>query len=155
MRSLLLVISLCGCTVLAGPVAAQTQPGEIAGHRIRVPGESVDGTTGKLSEVEAEMVARLPPQAQVERLLQYAISHHAGATDEIKARVAAWRGQIARTDALATLEEVPSTRSCDPLCTSPAMSWSAIRPWPRSRTSVRMRRFRISSRRFTTIRHVS
>src|SRR5262245_35719523 len=106
MRPLLLAISLSACTVLVSPVAAQTQPGEIAGHKIRVPGETVDGTTAKLSEVEAEMVTRLPPQAQAERLLQYAISHHAGATDEIKARVASWRGQITRTDALATLEEV-------------------------------------------------
>ena len=106
MRPLLLAISLWGCTVLASAAAAQTQPGEIAGHKIRVPGATVDGTTGRLSEVEAEMVARLPPQAQAERLLQYAISHHAGATDEIKARVTSWRGQIAQTDALATLEEV-------------------------------------------------
>jgi HEAT repeats len=85
---------------------AQTAPGEIAGHRIRVPGEKVDGTTERLSEVEAEMVARLPPQGQAERLLQYAISHHIGATDEIKQRVKSWRGNIKRSDALATLLEV-------------------------------------------------
>lgn len=85
---------------------AQTAPGEIAGHKIRVPGEKVDGTTEKLSEVEADMVAQLPPQGQAERLLQYAISHHIGATDEIKRRVSSWRGQIKRSDALATLMEV-------------------------------------------------
>jgi len=52
------------------------------------------------------MVAALPPQQQAERLLQYAISHHVGATDEIKVRVGAWRGRIARTSALNTLLDV-------------------------------------------------
>ena len=41
-----------------------------------------------------------------ERLLQYAISHHVGATDYIKARVSAWRGVIAFTTALDTLLDV-------------------------------------------------
>jgi hypothetical protein len=88
------------------PLAAQSAPGEIVGRKLPVPGARVEGTTAKLSEVEAEMVARLAPQPQVERLLQYAISHHAGATDEIKARVRGWRGQISRTEALATLLDV-------------------------------------------------
>ena len=90
----------------AATLRGQTAPGEIAGHKIRVPGEKVDGTTEKLSEVEAEMVARLPPQGQAERLLQYAISRHIGATDEIKRRVTSWRGNIKRSDALATLIDV-------------------------------------------------
>lgn len=90
----------------AATLRGQTAPGEIAGHKIRVPGENVDGTTQKLSEVEAEIVARLPPQGQAERLLQYAISHHIGATDEIKLRVKSWRGNIKRSDALATLMDV-------------------------------------------------
>lgn len=88
------------------PLAAQTVPGEVAGYKLPVPGEKVDGTTAKLSEVEAEIVARLPPQGQAERLLQYAISHHVGATDEIKARVKGWRGHITRTASLMTLMEV-------------------------------------------------
>jgi hypothetical protein len=66
---------------------AQSAPGEIVGQKIPVPGETVEGTTARLSEVEAEIVARLPAQGQAERLLQYAISHHLGATDEIKTRV--------------------------------------------------------------------
>ena len=94
------------CVWRSTPVAAQTGPGETAGHKIRVPGEPVGGTTAKLSEVEAELVAQLPPQAQAERLLQYAISHHVGATEEIKARVNGWRGRIQRTAALTTLEDV-------------------------------------------------
>jgi hypothetical protein len=85
---------------------AQTLPGEIAGHRIRVPGEPVDGTTAKLSEVEAEMVAAMAPQGQAERLLQYAISRHVGATDAIKVRVTDWRGVITSTPALETLLDV-------------------------------------------------
>ena len=66
----------------------------------------MEGTTAKLSEVEAELVAAMPPQQQAERLLQYAISHHVGATDEIKARVKGWRGAITRTPSLDTLLDV-------------------------------------------------
>jgi hypothetical protein len=39
-------------------------------------------------------------------LLQYAISHHVGATDEIKLRVKGWLGKITRTTSLDTLVEV-------------------------------------------------
>jgi hypothetical protein len=104
-----LVLAALAIALVSPPAAtmrAQTAPGEIAGHKIRVPGEKVDGTTEKLSEVEAEMVARLPPQGQAERLLQYAISHHIGATDEIKRRIKSWRGTITRSDPLATLLDV-------------------------------------------------
>jgi len=66
----------------------------------------VHGTTSQLSEVEREMVDGMGPQQQAERLLQYAISHHRGATDEIKARVKQWRGQIKQSDALTTLMDV-------------------------------------------------
>jgi hypothetical protein len=90
----------------AGLMAAQSAPGEIVGHKIKVPGDRVEGTTARLSEVEAEMVAALPPQQQAERLLQYAISHHVGATDEIKARVKGWLGRIKQTPSLGTLVEV-------------------------------------------------
>ncbi len=85
---------------------AQSQPGEIIGHTIKVPGTRVAGTTSRLSEVEAEIVAALPPQGQAERLLQYAISRHVGATDAITTRVDGWRGRIARTPSLETLVEV-------------------------------------------------
>jgi len=87
-------------------LSAQSAPGEITGHKLPVPGEKVEGTTAKLSEVEADLVAHMPPQGQAERLLQYAISRHVGATDEIKARVGAWRGVIAFTPALETLLDV-------------------------------------------------
>jgi len=52
------------------------------------------------------MVDHMPAQQQAERLLQYAISHHRGATEEIKARVRQWRGQIKQTDSLVTLMDV-------------------------------------------------
>ena len=90
----------------ATTVVAQSVPQEIVGHKLPVPGEHVAGTTAKLSEVEAEMVAAMPPQQQAERLLQYAISHHVGATDEIKARVKGWRGTITTTASLETLVDV-------------------------------------------------
>lgn len=99
---------LCAGFLLASASgsAAQSAPGEIIGHKIPVPGARVEGTTAKLSEVEAAMVERLPPQQQAERLLQYAISHHIGATDEIKRRVKGWLGKIAQTPSLDTLVEV-------------------------------------------------
>jgi hypothetical protein len=99
------LVAAGGFTSLA-LVTAQTAPGEIAGHKLPVPGDKVEGTTAKLSEVEVEMVARLPPQGQAERLLQYAISHHVGATDDIKVRVKGWRGAITFTPALETLLDV-------------------------------------------------
>ena len=106
-RRALLCALLAGCVVgLSSPLLAQSSPGEIGGHKIPVPGERVEGTTAKLSEVEAELVARMDPQGQAERLLQYAISHHVGATDDLKARVKGWRGLIAFTPALNTLLDV-------------------------------------------------
>ena len=60
--------------LLPSTLLAQSEPGEIVGQKIPVPGQQVEGTTAKLSEVEREMVARLSPQGQAERLLQYAIS---------------------------------------------------------------------------------
>src|SRR3977135_3635232 len=87
-------------------LSAQSVFGEITGHKVPVPGEKVAGTTAKLSEVEAELVARMAPQGQAERLLQYAISHHVGATDDLKRRVKGWRGAITFTPALETLLDV-------------------------------------------------
>ena len=95
------------CTLLIGGLAyGQSMPGEIVGEKLPVPGKPVHGTTSQLSEVERDMVEHMAPQQQAERLLQYAISHHRGATDEIKARVKQWRGQIKQTDSLTTLMDV-------------------------------------------------
>jgi hypothetical protein len=95
------------CTILiSGLVAGQGMPGEIVGNKLPVPGKPVHGTTDQLSEVERDMVDHMDAQQQAERLLQYAISHHRGATDEIKARVKQWRGQIKQTDSLVTLMDV-------------------------------------------------
>jgi hypothetical protein len=107
LRPDLLAVAFVGASFTHPPLlAAQGIPGEIAGYKVPVPGERVEGTTAKLSEVEAEMVAAMAPQAQAERLLQYAISHHLGATDEIKARVNGWRGAIKNTPSLETLLDV-------------------------------------------------
>jgi hypothetical protein len=95
------------CAALISVMASgQSMPGEIVGQRLPVPGRPVSGTTSQLSEVERDMVDHMPAQQQAERLLQYAISHHRGATDEIKARVKQWRGQIKQTDSLVTLMDV-------------------------------------------------
>ncbi|MFA5911031.1 MAG: HEAT repeat domain-containing protein [Vicinamibacterales bacterium] len=90
----------------ATPIAAQSLPNEIVGQKLPVPGNKIDGTTEKLSEVEREIVEALPPQQQAERLLQYAISHQAGATDEVRARVKGWRGVITTSPAMETLLDV-------------------------------------------------
>jgi hypothetical protein len=101
-----------GLLVLAGTVLTtalafgQGMPGEIVGNKLPVPGRPIHGTTSQLSEVERDMVDHMDAQQQAERLLQYAISHHRGATDEIKARVKQWRGQIKQTDSLVTLMDV-------------------------------------------------
>jgi len=101
------VTTVLACAVLTSALAAgQSLPGEIVGRKLPLPGDPVQGTTDQLSEVEREMVDRLEPQPQAERLLQYAISHHRGATDEIKARAKRWRGQIKMTDAMRTLMDV-------------------------------------------------
>ena len=92
--------------LISSLVSGQSMPGEIVGQKLPVPGKPVHGTTSQLSEVERDMVDHMPAQQQAERLLQYAISHHRGATDEIKARVRQWRGQIKQTDSLVTLMDV-------------------------------------------------
>jgi len=95
------------CTILiSGAASDQSMPGEIVGQRLPLPGKPVHGTTNQLSEVERDMVDHMDAQQQAERLLQYAISHHRGATDEIKARVKQWRGHIKQTDSLVTLMDV-------------------------------------------------
>ena len=92
--------------LISGLAYGQSMPGEIVGEKLPVPGKPVHGTTSQLSEVERDMVDHMAPQQQAERLLQYAISHHRGATDEIKIRVKQWRGQIKQTDSLTTLMDV-------------------------------------------------
>jgi hypothetical protein len=105
-RSSFLTSALACAFLTSALAAAQSQPGEIVGRKLPLPGDPVHGTTDQLSEVEREMVDRLEPQSQSERLLQYAISHHRGATDEIKERAKRWRGQIKMTDSMRTLMDV-------------------------------------------------
>jgi HEAT repeats len=100
------LLVLVGTVLITALASGQGMPGEIVGNRLPVPGRPVHGTTSQLSEVERDMVDHMAAQQQAERLLQYAISHHHGATDEIKARVRQWRGQIKQTDSLVTLMDV-------------------------------------------------
>jgi len=104
LSSVLAVAAVIGLASVPTGSTAQSQPGEVIGHTIKVPRTRVAAATSRLSEVEAEMAA-LPAQGQAERLLQDAISGHSGATDEIMARVDGWRGRIARTPSLETLVE--------------------------------------------------
>jgi HEAT repeats len=100
------VVALLLC--LAGGRLGHTQsaPGEIIGEKLPVPGKDVHGTTSKLSEVERDIVDGMDAQHQAEQLLQYAISHHHGATREIKLRAPQWRGRIALTSSMLTLMDV-------------------------------------------------
>jgi len=104
--SSLVQVALASAFLATALARGQSQPGEIVGQKLPVPGKPVHGTTSQLSEVEREMVDHMASQQQAERLLQYAISHHHGATDEIKARVKQWRGQIKQTESLTTLMDV-------------------------------------------------
>jgi HEAT repeats len=100
------LLVLVGTVLITALASGQGMPGEIVGNKLPVPGRPIHGTTSQLSEVERDMVDHMDAQQQAERLLQYAISHHRGATDEIKARVKQWRGQIKQTDSLVTLMDV-------------------------------------------------
>ena len=100
------LLVLVGTVLITALASGQGMPREIVGNQLPVPGRPIHGTTSQLSEVERDMVDHMAPQQQAERLLQYAISHHRGATDEIKARVKQWRGQIKQTDSLVTLMDV-------------------------------------------------
>jgi hypothetical protein len=84
------LLVLVGTVLITALASGQGMPREIVGNQLPVPGRPI----------------HMAPQQQAERLLQYAISHHRGATDEIKARVKQWRGQIKQTDSLVTLMDV-------------------------------------------------
>jgi HEAT repeats len=56
-----------------------------------------------LSEHEIAALSEMMPQNQAELLLERAINHYAGATDQIAARVNSWRGRITLDDRLNSL----------------------------------------------------
>jgi HEAT repeat protein len=59
-----------------------------------------------LSEHHLEALTSMEPQQQAEFLLERAINHYQGATDEIVARAASWLGRVKSTDRLESLFRV-------------------------------------------------
>lgn len=61
---------------------------------LQLQGASIAASEGRISEHELEEIGNMSPQDQAERLLERAINHYAGATEEIAKRVEGWTGQI-------------------------------------------------------------
>lgn len=78
---------------LLGQAAAQSQ----------APNAVERTSAGVLSEHELEVLDSMSPQKQAELLLERSINHFRGANEEIGARAATWRGQIASTGRLENL----------------------------------------------------
>ena len=66
----------------------------VTGFLLQLAGAPVAASAGRISEHEMEEINAMPPQQQVERLLERAINHYAGAADEIAKRAEGWTGQI-------------------------------------------------------------
>ena len=95
MQMILRVAILIG--LLPVHVAAQSLPNEIIGHKIRVPGDKVDGTTARAVGSRTRDGRSAAAAAAGRAAVAIRLSQHVGATDEIKARVKEWRGVITMT----------------------------------------------------------
>ena len=70
---------------------------------IAVTGEPIAASPAIVSEHELSELDALVPQAQAERMLERAINHYAGATDEIDKRIESWVGKVAMEGSLGSL----------------------------------------------------
>jgi hypothetical protein len=70
---------------------------------IAVTGEPIAASPAIVSEHELLELDALLPQAQAERMLERAINHYAGATDEIDKRIESWVGKVAMEGSLGSL----------------------------------------------------
>lgn len=70
---------------------------------LNIKGKPVSASPAILSEHEIESLDEMKPQAQVELLLERAINHYAGASDQIATRVDGWHGKIKMTPSLNSL----------------------------------------------------
>jgi HEAT repeat protein len=86
--------------VKADPARATWQ--EIAKF-LSLRGKPEPASPAILSEHETENLDEARPQAQAELLLERAINHYAGASDQIAERVDRWHGKIRMTDRLNSL----------------------------------------------------
>ena len=74
-----------------------------AGVLLQLSGAPVAASAARISEHEIEEINAMPPQDQVERLLERAINHYAGAAEEIERRANGWRGEIHTSERLENL----------------------------------------------------
>ena len=86
-----LAMSLFGMFAASKQVQAAWQ--EI-GQMLSLQGKPEPASPAVLSEHEIEDLDRLPAQRQAELLLERAINHYDGATDQVAARVDRWYGKI-------------------------------------------------------------
>ncbi len=86
--------------IQAPPVRAAWQ--EIAAF-LSIRGKAVPASPAVMSEHDVERLDRDPPQRQAQLLLERAVNHYDGATDQIAARVDNWRGKVSRTPQLNSL----------------------------------------------------
>jgi hypothetical protein len=93
-------------TALAWAIASgQTlrQAASAVGTLLQLSGSAVSAASGRVSEHELEEINAMAPQEQAERLLERAINHYAGATEEILKRADGWTGKIHTSERLETM----------------------------------------------------
>ena len=93
-------------TVLAWAIAsAQTlrQAASAIGTLLQLTSSPVAASSGRISEHELEEINAMSPQDQVERLLERAINHYAGAAEQISKRADDWTGKIQTSERLETM----------------------------------------------------
>jgi len=104
-RSLRLLAALVGvlCAlpfIATGTVRAAWD--EVA-QFLSITGKPKSASPAVLSDHETEGLDRSSPQAQAELLLERAINHYAGASDQIASRVDGWHGHVQMTPSLNSL----------------------------------------------------
>lgn len=90
-RVLLLILA---AITLTSVVAGQGLRRAASMILLQLQGAPIAASAGRISEHELEEINNMSPQDQAERLLERAINHYAGATEEISKRVEGWTGQI-------------------------------------------------------------
>ena len=85
--------------LLAGPRSVRATWEQLT-QILSLRGDPVPASANVLSEHHLELLDRQPPQDQATFLLERAMNHYRGATDQIAARVGGWRGQLTLDESL-------------------------------------------------------
>ena len=95
---------LTGGIVVAATVLATTGTARAALERVSrflsLAGPPVPASANVLSQHEIERLDSMAPQHQAELLLERSINHYTGASEQIAARSATWRGHISHSERL-------------------------------------------------------